>query len=213
MFPIALFIIIITIVISYKGIEDKNFFEKYKFNISMIKTRKEYIRVLSSGFLHADFMHLFFNMLSLYLFQGIVVFFFGNLGFISIYLGSLLLGNLLSLYIYKNRYWYSAVGASGAISGIIFSAIAVAPNEIEINFLPGWVFGTLYFGYSVYMMLYPKQWDNTGHSAHLGGAVFGLIFVAVQSPSTLIQNWPYLTAMSLPLGYMAYRIFIKKDKF
>ena len=181
---IVMAIIVITCIISYKGFKDRLLFEKYKFNVSSISHRKEYIRLISSGFLHADGMHLFFNMFSLFMFQAPVIHFFGEIGFIIIYFGSMILGNLFSLLIYKKQPWYSAIGASGAVSGIIFAAIAMAPKEIEVNFLPGWIFGTLYFAYSVYMMLNPKQWDNLGHSAHLGGAFFGLIYSFLS-----ILNW------------------------
>lgn len=208
--PIVLFIIAITCIISYVGLNNINIFEKYKFNVSAINNRKEYIRLISSAFLHADFMHLLFNMLSLYFFQGAVTMYFGTVGFIIIYFGSLILGNLFSLMIYKNQPWYSAIGASGAVSGIIFASIAMAPNEISVNFLPGWIFGTLYFGYSVYMMLNPKQWDNLGHSAHLGGAFFGLVYSVVMHPQLALSNVYFLSVMSLPLAYLAYQIFVKK---
>ncbi len=206
----VLVIIAITCMFSYRGFNDVALFEKYKFNVAAIENRKEYIRLISSAFLHADFMHLFFNMLSLYFFQAVVISFFGNIGFLIIYFGSMILGNLFSLLIYKNQPWYSAIGASGAVSGIIFAAIAMAPDIIEVNFLPGWIFGTLYFGYSVYMMLNPKQWDNLGHAAHLGGAFFGLVYAVAINPDLAMKNILYLGAMSLPLIYLAYQIFIRK---
>ncbi|UZT98703.1 rhomboid family intramembrane serine protease [Chryseobacterium fluminis] len=207
---IVLVIIGITCIVSYLGLNNIRMFEKYKFNVSAITGRKEYFRLISSAFLHADFMHLFFNMLSLYFFQGAIISFFGNVGFLIIYFGSMILGNLFSLLIYKNQPWYSAIGASGAVSGVIFASIAMAPNEISINFLPGWLFGTLYFGYSVYMMLNPKQWDNLGHSAHLGGAFFGLVYSIVMHPDLAMSNILYLGVMALPLAYLSYQIFIKK---
>lgn len=210
MSPIVLIIIAVTCIVSYMGLNNAGIFEKYKFSVSAINNRKEYFRLITSAFLHADFMHLFFNMLSLYLFQGAVMIFFGNIGFLIIYFGSLIIGNLFSLMIYKNQPWYSAIGASGAVSGIIFASIAMAPNEISVNFLPGWIFGTLYFGYSVYMMLNPKQWDNLGHSAHLGGAFFGLVYSIVMHPQLALSNLYYLGVMSLPLIYLAYQIFVKK---
>ena len=105
------------------------------------------------------------------------------------------------------------VTASGAVSGVIFASIAMAPNGISVNFLPGWVFGTLYFGYSVYMILNPKQWDNLGHSAHLGGAFFGLIFSILVAPQLAIANGIFLVIMSLPLLYLAYKIFVEKKNF
>jgi membrane associated rhomboid family serine protease len=206
----VLIIIAATCIFSYMGFNNTVLFEKYKFNVGAISSRKEYIRLISSAFLHADFMHLFFNMLSLYFFQGVVVHFFGEIGFLMIYFGSMILGNLFSLQIYQKQPWYSAIGASGAVSGIIFASIAMAPNEISVNFLPGWLFGTLYFGYSVYMMLNPKQWDNLGHAAHLGGAFFGLVYSIVLHPQLAMTNILYLGVMSLPLIYLGYQIFVRK---
>lgn len=209
---LVIIIIAITCFVSYKGFQDRGLFEKYKFNVGAISQRKEYVRLISSGFLHADWMHLFFNMLSLYFFQGIVFYFFGDIGFLLIYFGSMILGGLFSLFIYKAQPWYSAIGASGAVSGIIFAAIAMAPRDISVNFLPGWLFGTLYFAYSVYMMIKPKQWDNLGHAAHLGGAFFGLVYAVLVQPQLVIHNSMYLGIMALPLLYLAYHIFVKKQR-
>lgn len=210
---LLLIIIIATAFISHKGFNDRMFFEQYKFNVGAIINRKEHIRLISSGFLHADWVHFAFNMLSLYFFNEIVSYFFGNIGFLLIYFGSMLLGNIFSLLIYKNQPWYSAIGASGAVSGIIFSAIAINPHiTIGLFFIPvtGYIFGLLYFGYSVYMMLHPKQWDNMGHSAHLGGAIFGILYSIISNTDLVIENSRYILIMSLPLIYLAYHILQKK---
>jgi membrane associated rhomboid family serine protease len=76
-------------------------------------------------------------MLTLYFFAPIVLYVYGVSGFLLVYLGSIVIGNLFSLYLYKRQSWYSAIGASGGVSGILFAAVAYAPNEIEVNFLPG----------------------------------------------------------------------------
>ncbi|MBW7674736.1 rhomboid family intramembrane serine protease [Chryseobacterium chendengshani] len=212
---IVIILIAITCIISYFGLNNMAIFEKYKFNVAAINNRKEYIRLISSGFLHADFMHLFFNMFSLFLFQGAVIQFFGEIGFLIIYFASMFLGNLFSLFIYKKQPWYSAIGASGGVSGILFAAIAMAPKMSLFLFfipipIPGFVFGLLYFGYSVYMMLNPKQWDNLGHAAHLGGAFFGLVYAIVNQPEAALENSLFIGIMSLPLLYLSYEIFIRK---
>lgn len=212
----VLFIVIaVTAVISYIGFQSPSFFEKYKFNVSAIRYQKEYIRLLSAGFLHADVMHLVFNMLTLYFFGPIAEHAFGAGGFLVVYFGSVILGNLFSLFIYKNQGWYSAIGASGGVSGILFAAIAVYPM-LDIYFffipipVPGFVFGLLYFGYSVYSMLNPRQNDYIGHAAHLGGAAFGLVYAVAMAPQAAISNAFYLLVMALPLLYLAYQIFVKK---
>ena len=210
MHPVLIAVIAITVIISLAGFQNAEVFEKYKFNVSAIKYKKEYIRLLSAGFLHADWGHLFFNMLTLYFFAPIVLYVYGISGFFVIYLSSIIIGNLFSLYLYQKQGWYSAIGASGGVSGILFAAVAYAPNEIEVNFVSGFVFGLLYFSYSVYMMLNPKPHDNIGHAAHLGGAAFGLVYAVVVEPEVAFSNIYFLGVMSLPLLYMAYQVFVKK---
>lgn len=212
---ILILIIIITAVISFVAPNGSPNFEKYKFNVGAIVHRKEYIRLLSAGFLHADIMHLVFNMLTLYFFGPIVIEGFGNLGFILVYFGSILLGNLFSLFIYKNQSWYSAIGASGGVSGILFASIALYPSiGIYMFFIPipipGYIFGLVYFGYSVYMMLNPRQHDNIGHAAHLGGAFFGLVYAVANQPQAAMSNALYIGIMALPLIYLSYEIFVRK---
>lgn len=218
--PILIIVIAVTCLISFYAFKNIAFRQKYLFEVSSIENRKEYIRLLSSGFLHADEMHLFMNMFSLYMFAGTVIHGtfsnagyiegFGVVGFLVIYIGAILFGNAFSLFIYRNQPYYSALGASGGVSGIIFAAVALAPNDISINFIPGFLFGAIYFGYSVYMMLNPKQWDNLGHAAHLGGAFFGLVYAVIQKPQIALANAIYLGIMALPLIYLSYEIFVRK---
>ena len=215
MSPVLLIIIATTAIISYIAFSNQALFEKYKFNVGEILRNKEYVRLISAGFLHADLMHLLFNMMTLYFFGPIVIEAFGAFGFLIVYFGSILLGNVFSLYLYKNQSWYSAIGASGGVSGILFASIAMIP-DLGIHFffmpiaIPGYLFGFAYFAYSVYMMLNPKQNDNIGHAAHLGGAFFGLIYAVALQPERAIENALFLGIMALPLIYMAYMVFVKK---
>ena len=201
-------ILVATIAISYHGFNNATFFNRYKFNVGAVQ-KGDYVRLLSSGFLHADWQHLIFNMVSLYFFQDVIIGSMGNLLFLLIYFGSMLLGSIFSLRIYKRQPYYSAIGASGAVSGIIFASIALYPIALSVNFLPGWIFGALYFGYSVFMMFNPQQGDNLGHAAHLGGALFGLAVVVVYAPEVVIHHAFYLGVMALPLGYMGVRLLKK----
>lgn len=215
MSSVLLIVIAVTAIISFIAFNNQNIFEKYKFNVGAILRNKEYIRLLSAGFLHGDLMHLLFNMMTLYFFGPIVNQAFGDFGFLMIYFGSILLGNLFSLYLYKNQSWYSAIGASGGVSGILFASIAMIP-DLPIYFffipipIPGYIFGFLYFAYSVYSMLNPRQQDNIGHAAHLGGAFFGLIYAVALQPERAIENTLFLGIMSIPLIYMAFQVFVKK---
>lgn len=212
---IIIITIAITAIMSYIGFQNTTFFEKYKFNVGFILHQKQYIRLLSAGGLHADIMHLIFNMMTLYFFAPIVLRGFGVSGFLIIYIGSILLGNLFSLFLYKNQSWYSAIGASGGVSGVLFASIAMVP-DLGIYFffipiaIPGYLFGLGYFGYSVYSMLHPRANDNIGHAAHLGGAFFGLVYAILLQPESALLNAKYIGIMSLPLLYLAYEIFVRK---
>lgn len=174
---IILILIIANVLISVKGFNNIVFFDKYKFQIGPIQ-RKEHIRMFSSAFLHVDYIHLFLNMYVLYIFAPGIVEAVGVIKFIIIYVGSLLAGNVLTLFYHKNNLYYSAVGASGAVAGIVYAAILLNPTmRLGIFplpfYVPGYVFGIIYMLYSIYGM--KKQLGNIGHSAHLGGAVGGFI--------------------------------------
>ena len=201
-------ILIATIAMSYYGFNNATFFNRYMFNVGAVQ-KGDYVRLISSGFLHANGEHLIFNMISLFFFYEVVTDSMGELLFVLIYFGSMLLGNVFSLQIYKRQSYYSAIGASGAVSGIIFTAIALYPKAIKVNFLPGWLFGALYFGYSVFMMFNPQKGDNLGHTAHIGGALFGLAVVALYAPTIVVHNALYLGIMALPLVYMGARLLKK----
>lgn len=201
-------ILVATIAMSYYGFNNATFFNRYMFNVGAVQ-KGDYVRLISSGFLHANWEHLIFNMISLFFFYEVVTDSMGELLFVFIYFGSMLLGNIFSLQIYKRQSYYSAIGASGAVSGIIFTAIALYPKAIKVNFLPGWLFGALYFGYSVFMMFNPQKDDNLGHSAHIGGALFGLAVVMLYAPTIVMHNALYLGIMALPLVYMGVRLLKK----
>jgi membrane associated rhomboid family serine protease len=153
--------------------------------------------MLSSGFLHADFQHLFFNMFTLYLFAPYVVFHFGNFYFFVLYFVSLIAGSLLTLYFHKSEYQYRAVGASGAVTGIIYSAILIEPNIYMYGFMPGYIFGFLYLILSIYGMKTKK--DNIGHVAHFGGAIGGFVITLIKEPELLSLQPLTVAALLIPI--------------
>ncbi|MCB4809076.1 rhomboid family intramembrane serine protease [Tamlana sp. 62-3] len=187
--------------ISYKGFNDYSFFDTYKLQVGPIN-RGEKLRLVSSGFLHANVQHLLFNMLSLYFFADVVLGYLGNVKFLIVYFGSLLLGSLLSVYFHKNEYNYSAVGASGAVSGIIYSAILLQPGmSLNLFFvpipIPAYIFGVGYLLYSIYGM--KKQLGNIGHDAHFGGAVGGYLITLILSPWLFSTNWLMVVLLAIPI--------------
>ena len=193
---VTIIIIAANVIFSYKGFNDFSFFEKYKFNIGAIK-RGEKLRMLTSGFLHVNPQHLLFNMITLYFFSNAVIYRVGELSFVIIYFASLIAGSLLSYYFHKNEYQYTAVGASGAVMGIIYSAILFDP-WMEINFIiPGFVFGIGYLLYSIYGM--KKQIGNIGHDAHFGGAVGGYIFTILRAPRLLQEDLTMVLLLGIPI--------------
>ena len=149
-------IIVANVLISWKGFEDYSFMRKYEFHVGSIRSGEQ-IRMLSSGFLHADIMHLFFNMLTLWFFAPVVLNWLGNFSFVLVYFGSLIFGSLLTMVFHKNDYSYRAVGASGAVTGVLYSAILFEPNNSLWIFglvpMPAYLFGILYLLYSIMLLL------------------------------------------------------------
>ena len=187
--------------ISLKGFNDYGFFEKYKFNVGGVR-RGEQIRLFSSGFLHVDMQHLLLNMLTLYFFANVVIGHLGAFNFAIIYIGSLLIGSLASLYFHKDEYHYSAVGASGAVMGILYSAILLQPNMSLYMFfipipIPAYVFGIGYLLYSIYGM--KKSIGNIGHDAHVGGAVGGYAITLILAPWIFNEHLLMIALLAIPI--------------
>lgn len=200
------FIIIgITTVISFKGFENLSFFNRYKFQIAPIKSGDKF-RMFSCGFLHVNTMHLILNMLTLYFFAPIVVRLMGSFWFIAIYIISLLLGSILSYTFNKSDPNYSAVGASGAVIGVLYAAILLFPNmTLGLFFIipiPGYMFAIGFLIYSIWGM--KSKSDNIGHDAHFGGAIGGLITTTLLKPE-VITNEPLIYGlMILPIAVLFY---------
>lgn len=189
------------ILVSIKGFNDSYFFDRYKFSIGAINSgQKE--RMLTSGFLHVDIAHLFFNMFTLYFFANVVINWFGQAKFLIIYFISLLAGSLLALFFHKKEPYYSAVGASGAVTGILYAAILLQPDmRLGIMFipipLPAYVLGIGYLLYSIYGM--KSRLGNIGHTAHFGGAIGGYLATLVFMPSLLQTDTLMVILLALPI--------------
>ncbi|WP_339658750.1 rhomboid family intramembrane serine protease [uncultured Polaribacter sp.] len=198
--PIVLVIIIANVLFSMKGFDDYSFLDKYKFQVGRV-LGKEKIRMLTSGFLHVDWMHLGFNMYALYMFGDFVAGILGTTSFLIIYFGSLLAGSLYTLHYHKNEPYYSAVGASGAVSGIVYSSILVFPDMQLLLFfaipIPGYVFAVGYLLYSIYGM--KKQVGNIGHAAHLGGTIGGFALTLLLNPILFRTNSALVIMLAIPI--------------
>lgn len=197
---IVLGIIIANVLVSMKGFDDYAFLDKYKFQVSRIKGGEK-VRLFSSGFLHVDWMHLILNMYVLYVFADFVANILGYNSFLIIYFGSLLAGSFYSLSYHKDEPYYSAVGASGAVSGIVYSSILLFPDMQLLLFfaipIPGYVFGVGYLLYSIYGM--KKQLGNVGHAAHLGGAIGGFALTLLLKPILFSINTTFVILLAIPI--------------
>lgn len=194
-------VIAANILVSMKGFNDFSFFERFKFNIGAIQAGQK-DRMITSGFLHVDTGHLILNMFTLYFFASVVIRWMGAGKFVLIYMISLLAGSLLALSFHRRETYYSAVGASGAVTGVLYAAILLQPDmRLALMFIPipfpAYVLGIIYLLYSIYGM--KKRLGNIGHTAHFGGAVGGYVTTLLFNPS-IIQTHPYMVLLlALPI--------------
>jgi membrane associated rhomboid family serine protease len=198
---VLIVIIALNLIVSFKGFDDLAFFRKYEFHIGSIRSGEQ-IRMISSGFLHADIGHLFFNMFTLYMFTPVVSNHLGDISFLTVYVASLIFGSLLTLYFHKNDYSYRAIGASGAVTGILYSAILLQPDMSLYLFfvpipIPAYLFGIGYLLYSIYGMKAKR--DNIGHTAHFGGAIGGFLITILKEPQMLTDNTFMVVLLAIPI--------------
>lgn len=179
----------ITAVVSVMAFNRAYMMDRLRFNAYIILHQKEWYRFLSYGLVHADYIHLMVNMFVLYSFGEIVELYFdryfgarSTIYFLLLYIGGLGFSTLYDFGVHREDPYFNAVGASGAVSAVVFSSILLYPaGKIYLFFIPIGIpaplFGLLYLAYSAYMA--KKAQDNIGHNAHFWGAVFGLVFTSI----------------------------------
>ncbi len=212
---VSILIIAANIIFSYKGFTSQSFFDRYSFEVDRILIDRDYKRLITSGFLHVSWHHLIFNMISLLLFSAMLEGYLGPLGFAVTYFISLAGGNLMALFIHRSHGDYSAVGASGAISGVIFASIALFPGlHVGLILLPihipGWLFGVVYVLYSIYGIR--SRRDNIGHEAHLGGALAGILTALAFYPSAIVNNLFTIAVILIPMTVFTW-VIVKQPQF
>lgn len=182
-------IVIITSLVSITAFYNQDELNKMILWPAVMKQRRQYYRFITSGFIHADWMHLVFNMITLYYFGELVEVYFRELFgpgiFILFYLLSMVVADIQTYVKYRNEYSYRALGASGAVSAVLFASILFNPwGKIYLFFIPigipAFIFGIIYLGFTVYMAR--RGGDNINHTAHLWGAVFGIVFTIALEP-------------------------------
>lgn len=206
-------LIIANVIFSYSGFKDPRYLEDNLFNVDKILIGKEYKRLISSGFIHANWWHLCFNMMALYSFGSYIELVFGTLNFLLIYFASLIGGSLLSLFIHRNQGEYSALGASGAVFGIIYSSILLDPfgiiNLFMIMPLPAWAYGVLFIAISIFGI--KSQVGNIGHDAHLGGAIIGMLMTIALRTELLQTSLPTVLLLLIPSVFFIIWIIRKPE--
>lgn len=192
---ITLIIIIVTVVVSVAAWNNAGLMDRWIMNPYQVASRGQYYRLITSGFLHADWGHLIFNMISLYFFGGFIeqIFSFvfnenAAIYLIGFYLVAILVSDIPSFLKHRNNPGYNSLGASGGVSAIIFAAILFRPLiPISMYFIPigipGFIFGGLYLAYSYYESR--RGAGNINHDAHFYGALFGILFMVVMYPPVL----------------------------
>lgn len=192
-FTITLAIIVITSAVSLYAMNQREVLSRFMMNPYMVTNRGQYYRLFTSGLIHADIAHLFFNMFSLYFFginlEYIFNIIFGSAGpfyFIGLYVLGIIVSDLPTLLKHKNNPGYNSLGASGAVSAVIFACILFDPlADLLIYFIPvkGFIFAALYLVYSYISA--KRSRDGINHDAHLYGALFGILFCIVLYPHSM----------------------------
>ena len=188
------FIIGATVIVSFICFGRQELVNRFSFNAYAILKRKEIYRLITHGFIHADISHLLVNMFTFYFFGVFTESMFSNSGFgrwefTGLYLGGMFFSSLFDLIKYRDNAYYQSIGASGAVSAVLFSSIIFNPWGIILLFaiipVPGIIFGVLYIIYCQYMS--KRSAGNINHNAHFWGAIFGLIYPILLNPSLLFM--------------------------
>lgn len=208
--PISYIIMAFTALISWLAFNNADLFHKLKHWPYAEARRNEHYRWLTGGFLHGDIMHLVFNMITLYYFGPLLeqIFFaeqfppgLSNVMYILFYLLAIVASSVATYFKYRESPGFASIGASGAVSAVLFAAILILPTlELRIFFaipMPGFLFGVLYLWYSAYAAR--QGGDNIDHTAHFYGAVFGFTFPLVFQPHLLIE---FFQQIGLMLGLL-----------
>lgn len=182
-------LIIVTAAVSIACFNKYQLFERLSLKPYRVVQHQEWWRIITHGFVHADWIHLLVNMFTFWSFGGYIETAFEYLGFgkwafLTLYFGGMIAASISDIIRYRNAEWYTSIGASGAVSAVLFAAIFLNPWDKILLFavipIPGILFGVLYLAYCQYMAR--QDGDNINHNAHFYGAVFGFVFPILLEP-------------------------------
>jgi membrane associated rhomboid family serine protease len=192
---LTLIIIVFTVIVSFYGFNNPDILNKLMHNPYKVSMNKEYYRLLSSGFIHADYMHLLLNMYGLYIFGSAVENTFdynlggsGKIYFLLLYILGIIISSLPDFFQKKNNAYFNSLGASGGVSSIVFASVIVSPLTKLMLFpiplpMPAYIFAVIYLLYSIYMD--KRQSNNVNHMAHIWGALWGVAFMVLAFPHSI----------------------------
>jgi len=194
---ISIVLIAISVIASLYAWKHQDVYHKWMMNPYAVIHKKQYFRLITSGFIHNGYVHLLFNMITLYFFGDVIEqifrYYYGGSGifyFLLLYFLGMIVADIPTLIKYRDNPNYNSLGASGAVSAVLFASILFNPTAKICIFLPlfcipGFIFGILFLIYSYYQGR--KMSDNINHDAHFYGAVFGIIFAIVIEPGVIVS--------------------------
>ncbi len=199
--PATMALLVTNILVSIAAWQNMRLVDAMIFDITLIRRGHEYHRMITSGFIHADPMHLFMNMLALFFLGPALEYAVGTWAYLGVYLASLLGGSLWTLMEHFRDERYRALGASGAVSGVICAAAIFFPlATIYVFFalpMPFIVFAALYIGWSAWAASRQIR-DGIGHAAHLGGSLTGIALVCILWPAYVQNSWAQVSKAVWP---------------
>ena len=187
---LTILLVVATVAVSWMAFNNPRLLDRLLLWPPAIERKHQYDRLLTHGFVHADWQHLLFNMITLYFFgravEQVFVNYIGPVGFVLFYLSAILVAILPTYLRHRKDPRYRSLGASGAVSAVLFAFILMAPWSLILVFflpVPAVLYGVFYVGYSIWM---DKQGgDNVNHSAHLWGAGYGVLFTVMMEPRVI----------------------------
>ena len=187
---LTIVLVVATVAVSWAAFNNSRLLDRLLLWPPAVQRLRQYDRFVSHGFVHADWQHLLFNMITLYFFgravEGVFTDLIGQVGFVLFYLSAIVVAILPTWLRHRHDPRYRSLGASGAVSAVLFAYILMAPWSLIFVFVlpvPAIVYAVFYVGYSIWMDRQGR--DNVNHSAHLWGAGYGLLFTVIMEPRVI----------------------------
>ncbi|NOX83009.1 MAG: rhomboid family intramembrane serine protease [Alphaproteobacteria bacterium] len=189
--PATIALIIVNLIVSVYALSvDREFANSFAFHVGAVARKKQHYRIFTSSFLHGDYFHLLFNMMTLWFFGPTVEGLLGTDGFLVVYFGAILTSGIVSFYVNRNRPDYSSLGASDGVSGVVLSFCLFFPlAPLYLMFIPipipAFIFAAVFIAVSAGLM--GRESNRIAHEGHLGGAIAGVVLTVLMKPEVVGQ--------------------------